>query len=92
MEKGKWTFLSNHGRVFVYLSQHHSSTTETISRDTGLSLRGVQKIIADLESGGYVEHHKEGRCNRYKVHTEKPMRHRLEEGHSVGDILAALEN
>ena len=51
MEKGKWTFLSNHGRVFVYLSKNPHSTTEMISREVGLSLRGVQKIITDLEKG-----------------------------------------
>jgi DNA-binding IclR family transcriptional regulator len=90
MEKGKWTFLSNHGRVFVYLSKNPHSTTEMISREVGLSLRGVQKIITDLEKGGYVARHKQGRCNRYTLHLEMPMRHRLEQDHSVGDILTAL--
>ena len=88
--KSNWTFLSNHGRVFVYLSKNPSSTTEKISREVGLSLRGVQKIITDLEAAGYVARHKEGRCNHYTIHAEMPMRHRLEQNHSVGDILLAL--
>ena len=90
MQRGNWTFLSNHGRVFVYLSKHPASTTETISREVGLSLRGVQKIITDLENSGYVARHKQGRCNHYTIHSEMPMRHRLEQDHSVGDILLAL--
>ena len=90
MVKGNWTFLSNHGRVFVYLSKNSSSTTERISREVDLSLRGVQKIITDLERAGYVARHKEGRRNHYTIHPEMPMRHRLEKDHSVGEILLAM--
>jgi DNA-binding MarR family transcriptional regulator len=90
MEKGQWTFLTNHGRVFVYIAKHPKSTTEVISREVGLSQRGVQKIIAELEKAGYVARHKEGRCNRYIVHPELPMRHQLERDHAVGDLLMAL--
>ncbi|HEY96979.1 MAG TPA: winged helix-turn-helix transcriptional regulator [Dehalococcoidia bacterium] len=90
MEKGQWTFLTNHGRVFVYISKHPKSTTELISREVGLSQRGVQKIITELELAGYIARRKEGRCNRYIVHPELPMRHRLERDHAVGDLLMAL--
>ncbi len=90
MEKGQWTFLTNHGRVFGYINKHPKSTTEAISREVGLSQRGVQKIIAELEKAGYVARHKEGRCNRYIVHPELPMRHQLERDHAVGDLLMAL--
>jgi len=90
MEKGQWTFLTNHGRVFVYISKHPKSTTELISREVGLSQRGVQKIITELEEAGYIARRKEGRCNRYIVHPELPMRHRLERDHAVGDLLMAL--
>jgi len=90
MEKGQWTFLTNHGRGFVYIAKHPKSTTEVISREVGLSQRGVQKIIAELEKAGYIARHKEGRCNRYIVHPELPMRHQLERDHAVGDLLMAL--
>ena len=90
MEKGQWTFLTNHGRVFVYVAKHPKSTTELISREVGLSQRGVQKIIAELEKAGYIARRKEGRCNRYIVHPELPMRHQLERDHAVGDLLMAL--
>ena len=90
MEKGQWTFLSNHGRVFVYIAKQPKSTTEVISREVGLTQRGVQKIIAELEVAGYIARRKEGRCNLYIVHPELPMRHHLEHEHAVGDILQAL--
>ena len=90
MEKGQWTFLSNHGRVFAYVAKHPSSTTEVISREVNLTQRGVQKIITDLEEAGYIVRNKEGRNNRYVVHPELPMRHRLEHNLVVGSLLYAL--
>jgi predicted transcriptional regulator len=90
LEKGQWTFLSNHGRVFVYITKNPKSTTELISREVGLTQRGVQKIITELESSGYIARRKEGRCNLYTVHPELPMRHSLEREHAVGDLLLAL--
>lgn len=90
MKKGEWTFLTNHGRVLVYISKNPKSTTEEISRETELSLRGVQKIIAELEETGYIARFKEGRRNFYVIHPELPMRHHLEKGHAVGEILQAM--
>jgi hypothetical protein len=90
VEKGQWTFLSNHGRVFVYIARQPKSTTEVISREVGLTQRGVQKIIAELEAAGYIARRKEGRCNLYTVHPELPMRHSLDCDHAVGNLLLAL--
>jgi DNA-binding IclR family transcriptional regulator len=90
VEKGQWTFLSNHGRVFEYIAKSPRSTTEAISREVGLTQRSVQKIIADLENAGYVARRKEGRNNRYIVHPELPMRHNLESQYKVGELLKAL--
>ena len=90
MKKGEWTFLSNHGRVLIYIFNNPKSTTEEISRETELSQRGVQKIITELETAGYIAHKKVGRRNFYTVYSELPMRHHLEHDHTVGDIIRAL--
>lgn len=90
MKKGEWTFLTNHGRVLAYIASNSARTTQEIAQEAGITLRTVQKIIADLEAGGYLARHKEGRQNRYTVHPGVPMRHRLERDHVVGDILLAL--
>lgn len=90
MKKGEWTFLSNHGRVLVYLHNNPKSTTEEISRETELSQRGVQKIITELETAGYIARKKVGRRNLYTVYSELPMRHHLEHEHTVGEIIRAL--
>lgn len=90
MKKGKWTFLTNHGRVLAYIAKRPRSTTQEIARDADITLRAVQKIIAELEAGGYIDRYREGRRNRYSVHTDMPMRHPLEQGHPVRDILQGL--
>jgi predicted transcriptional regulator len=90
MKKKEWTFLTNHGRVMAYIAKHPQSTTQEVAQRAGLSIRAIQQIITDLEKGGYIARHKEGRRNRYTIHPEIPMRHRLEREHAVGDILLAL--
>ena len=90
MKKGEWTFLTNHGRLFSYIAKHPKSTAQGIAQEAGLSIRAVQKIITDLEKDGYITRHREGRCNRYTVNPEMPMRHPLEHDHPVGNILLAL--
>jgi hypothetical protein len=90
MRKGEWTFLTNHGRLFIFLAKHPKSTAQVIAQEASLSIRAVQNIITDLETEGYVTSHKEGRCNQYTVNPGIPMRHPLERDHLVGDILFAL--
>jgi len=90
LRKGEWTFLTNHGRVLAYIARDTESTTEQIAREASITLRAVQKIITDLEAGGYITRKKEGRRNRYTVNPNGQMRHRLERNHAVGDILQAL--
>jgi len=90
LKKGEWTFLTNHGRVLAYIANNPQHTTQEIAQEAGITLRTVQKIITELEASGYIVRHKEGRHNRYSVHCEMPMRHRLERDHCVGDVLQAL--
>ncbi len=90
MQQVRWTFLTNHGRVLVLLFNHPQSTIREIAAKIGITERAVQKIVADLEAEGYIARHKVGRCNRYTIHPELPMRHMLERGHPVADLLAAL--
>lgn len=90
MKKGEWTFLTNHGRVLAYLATHEKPTAQEIAYDTVLSIRAVSNIIIDLKKGGYVSWHKEGRRNRYTVHLDRPLRHRLEQNHNIGDVLRAI--
>ena len=82
-----WTFLSNHGRVFEYIATHEHCTGDTMSQDIGITQRLVYMILKDLEKEGYITRIKIGRCNRYEIHTDLPMRHRLDRSRRVREIL-----
>jgi predicted HTH transcriptional regulator len=86
----KWTFLTYHGRVLVYISKHPDATCREIAREVGVTEREIQKVIHDLVADGYAIRKKNGRSNTYTIHPELPMRHQLEQDHSVGDVLNAL--
>jgi len=86
----KWSFVSNHGKIFAYIYKHPANTTPVISQDTGLSIRAVQKIIDDLENDGYLDRRKIGRCNHYIIHPERQVRPRMELDHTIGEIMLTL--
>lgn len=90
LRKGEWTFLTNHGRVLRHIAMCRGITTQQIAQEVGITLRAVQMIITDLEASGYITRHKEGRRNYYTIHSELPMRHRMEREHAVSDLLLAL--
>jgi DNA-binding transcriptional regulator YhcF (GntR family) len=90
MSKGEWTFLTNHGRVLIYVAKHPLTTAREMAQMAGITERTVQKIVADLVRGGYLVAHRRGRCNQYVVHPERPMRHGMEQPFAVGDMMKAL--
>jgi hypothetical protein len=88
--KREWTFFSNHGIVLAYIAQSPRSTAQEIAQETLLSVRGVQQIISDLERGGYIGKHRNGRCNQYTVHHQSPLRHRLMRDYTIGEVLRSI--
>ncbi len=90
MKKQEWTFLTNYGRVLAYLAKKPQVTTREIAQKVGVTERAIQKVIYELEKEGYIVRHRVGRSNRYTVHPELPMRHRMEREHAVGNLLLAL--
>ena len=50
----------------------------------------MQKIIGELEDGGYLVRERVGRRNRYRVTAAHPLRHPLEANHTVEDLLNTL--
>jgi predicted ArsR family transcriptional regulator len=90
MKTRPWTFITDHGRILVYLAKHQRATAREMAEEASLSERGVQKIIHDLVAEGYIEPERQGRGNAYHLHPELPMRHCLEREHAVGELLNAM--
>ena len=75
--EGVWTFLSNHAHVLICIAADSETRMRDIADRIGVTERAVQRIISELEEGGYVKITREGRRNRYSVDANKPMRHPL---------------
>lgn len=85
-----WTFLSNHGHVLVCIAEDSEIRGRDIAAKVGITERAAQSIVADLVEAGYVSRDRVGRRNRYEIHPELPLRHPMENEHSIGELLVAL--
>jgi predicted transcriptional regulator len=84
---GNWTFLSNHTHVLVCLAADGAQTLRDVAIKVGLTERGVQRIIAELEQAGVLERDRNGRRNIYRINTQTPLRHPLEAHCQIGALL-----
>jgi hypothetical protein len=85
-----WSLLSNHGRALVLLARRPASRLRELAGELGLTPRAVQDIVRDLEGGGYLERHREGRRNRYVVRGDRPMHDPVSADRDASDLLHAL--
>ena len=86
----QWTFVTNHTAVLSIVNEHPRITAREIAGLVGITERAVRKIIADLESGGYISKKKEGRRVKYSVNPEQKLRHKKHQDIAVGDLLTVL--
>ena len=63
-----------------------------ISSKVDITERAVQRIVHDLVEEGYLVIHKEGRRNHYEPVLDAHLRHPLEAGITIGDILTGMQN
>ena len=86
----KWTFLTNHAHVIVFLEQRPEATQREIASAVGMTERAVQHILDDLEDVGIVSRERVGRRNRYELHRDQKLRHPLESHRTVRDLLEMI--
>ncbi|MDX1554722.1 MAG: hypothetical protein R3212_01715 [Xanthomonadales bacterium] len=87
---GDWTFFSNHGHVLVCLARDADARLRDVAVQVGITERAVQKIVRDLQDEGFLEITKHGRRNRYRINNRKALRHPLQAGCTVGQLLNLL--
>lgn len=86
----EWSFLTNHAHVMVCLRRDPGARIRDMADAVGITERAAQRIVAELEAGGYITRERTGRRNRYTIHGEKPLRHQLEHDSRVGELLDLL--
>jgi DNA-binding transcriptional ArsR family regulator len=85
-----WTFLTNHAHVLLCIARDPGARLRDVAAAVGITERAAQRIVAELEEGGYLTRTRDGRRNRYEVHPEMPLRHPVERDHDIGEILDVL--
>ena len=85
-----WTFLTNHSHVLICLARDPDLRLRDLADAVGITERAVQGIVNDLEAAGFITKHREGRRNHYSIVRDGSMRHRVEAGHTVGELLDAM--
>ena len=94
VETGKiphgWTFLTNHAHVLAVLHADPEKVLRQVAVEVGITERAVQRIIQDLEEGGFIERERVGRRNRYQIHKGQSLRHPIEAHRKIGDLLALI--
>ncbi len=73
-----WTFLTNHAHVLIHIAEEPGARMRDIAQRVGITERAVQRIVRELEDGGYLQRIKEGRRNHYRVTASRPLRHPIE--------------
>ncbi|MFC8765482.1 helix-turn-helix transcriptional regulator [Streptomyces sp. NPDC057193] len=85
-----WTFLTNHARVLAAIADDPSARVRDIAARCRVTERAVQRIISDLEQGGYLSHTRDGRSNTYRIEPDRVLRHPAEAGLPVASLLSLL--
>ena len=85
-----WTFLTNHAHALLCIAREPGIRLRDIAECVGITERAAHRIVSELEVEGYLTRHRVGRRNFYEVHPEGSLRHPLEAGQNVGDLLRVL--
>jgi hypothetical protein len=85
-----WTFLTNHAHVLIAISRDPELRQRDISQLVGITEGAVQRILHELEEAGFLVRERVGRRNRYHIDADRSLRHPLEGGHTVAEILRSV--
>ena len=85
-----WTLLSNYGHVLVCLAGDPHMRLRDVADKVGITERAVQRIVHDLEQAEMLTREREGRRNHYRINAGQPLRHPLEQPHTVGELVEAV--
>ena len=85
-----WTYLTNHTHVLVCLLRDPDSRIRDIAAKVGVTERAVQRMVSELSDAKVLTIKKSGRRNSYEIALDAPLRHEVEAGHTVGELLDFL--
>lgn len=69
------TFVTLYARIVNELARNPRSAQETLARRLDVTMRTVQRHLAELEHGGYVTVERDHKPYTYRVVWDRPLRH-----------------
>jgi DNA-binding MarR family transcriptional regulator len=91
-DKHPWRFLTNHTQVLFCIARAPDIRLRDIAEQVGITERAAQRILADLVQAGYVERHRHGRRNSYRINEHRHMRHPAQEDIEIRTLLELTHN
>ena len=85
-----WKFITNHALVLCQIAEQPRITIREISMNIGITEKATHRIITELEEEGYLIKKREGRCLRYRVNSDLPIRVETQHGKAIGNLLEVL--
>jgi CTP-dependent riboflavin kinase len=89
-EMKDWNFITNHGLMLLYISQHPQCTAREMASTIKATERTVHRALVDLEKEGYIARQRTGKGNIYQINTEHALKHELTRDSIVADLLDLL--
>jgi DNA-binding IclR family transcriptional regulator len=83
-----WSFLSNHGQVLVSIAADPGVRLREIGERVGITERAAHRIVGELVTAGYVSRERQGRRNRYTIHSHLLLPDALGQDRTVSDLIA----
>ena len=80
--------LTNHGRVLVCVTGDPGVRLREIGERVGITERAAHRIVGELVTAGYVSRERQGRRNRYTIHSHLLLPDTLARDRTVSDLLA----
>jgi DNA-binding transcriptional ArsR family regulator len=87
-----FAFLTNHGKTLLVIAHDPRIRIRDIAALLQITERAAQRIVSDLVEAGYLDRLREGRRYYYRVKADRPLRHPVERGHHIGEILSVLHD
>jgi predicted transcriptional regulator len=85
-----WRLLTNHMYVLLCVARQPDIRVREIAARVGITERRAQAILRDLQDEGFVEAHRKGRRNEYRVIADARFRNDLLAHAEIGPVLKML--
>jgi hypothetical protein len=87
---GSWSFVSNHGRVLLFLTDDPGVRLHDMAARLHIMERSAHDIVNDLTAAGYISKHKDDRRNRYQIVAHQPLPEPITREKIFREVLALL--